>query len=64
MPIVLPQLPDISPGERSRYCVMARHRAIPGRATGISSSSMRSGGTLLRMEVQWLVMASEYTAGK
>ena len=32
MPIVLPTLPAPAPGERSPYCVIARHRAKPGRA--------------------------------
>jgi quinol monooxygenase YgiN len=32
MPIVLPKLPDPSLEETSPYCVIARHRAKPGRA--------------------------------
>ncbi len=32
MPIVLPTLPAPATGERSPYCVIARHRAKPGRA--------------------------------
>jgi quinol monooxygenase YgiN len=32
VPIVLPQLPDPSPTERGPYCLIARHRARPGRA--------------------------------
>ena len=32
MPIVLPQLPDAAPGETGPYCVIAKHRAKPGRA--------------------------------
>ena len=32
MPIVLPPLPDPAPGETSPYCVIAKHRAKPGRA--------------------------------
>ena len=30
MAIVLPHLPDTSPGEKGPYCVIARHRALPG----------------------------------
>jgi len=32
MPIVLPQLPEPSPGETGPFVVIARHRALPGRA--------------------------------
>lgn len=32
MPIVLPALPEPSPRETGPYCVIARHRALPGRA--------------------------------
>ena len=32
MPIVLPTLPEPSPGEAGPYCVIAKHRALPGRA--------------------------------
>jgi quinol monooxygenase YgiN len=32
MPIVLPQLPEPSPSESGPYCLIARHRARPGRA--------------------------------
>ena len=32
MPIVLPKLPDPAPGETGPYCVIAKHRAKPGRA--------------------------------
>jgi quinol monooxygenase YgiN len=32
MPIVLPTLPEPSPGETGPYCVIAKHRARPGRA--------------------------------
>jgi quinol monooxygenase YgiN len=32
MSIVLPKLPDPAPGETGPYCVIARHRAKPGRA--------------------------------
>ena len=32
MPIVLPILPEPSPGETGRYRVIAKHRALPGRA--------------------------------
>ena len=32
MPIVLPKLPDPDPGETGPYCVIAKHRAKPGRA--------------------------------
>jgi quinol monooxygenase YgiN len=32
MPIVLPDLPQPGPGESGPYCVVARHRAKPGRA--------------------------------
>jgi hypothetical protein len=31
MPIVLPPLPEPSPGETGPYVVIARHRALPGR---------------------------------
>src|SRR5262245_21660957 len=32
MPIRLPHLPDASPGETGPYCVIAKHRALPGMA--------------------------------
>jgi len=32
VPIVLPKLPTPDPGETGPYCVIARHRAKPGRA--------------------------------
>jgi quinol monooxygenase YgiN len=32
MPIVLPQLPPPLPGETGPYCVIAKHRALPGMA--------------------------------
>jgi quinol monooxygenase YgiN len=32
MPIVLPILPEPSPSETGPYCVIAKHRALPGRA--------------------------------
>jgi hypothetical protein len=32
MPIVLPILPEPSPGETGPYCVIAKHRALPGEA--------------------------------
>jgi quinol monooxygenase YgiN len=32
MPIVLPKLPEPLPGEKGPYCVIAVHRALPGRA--------------------------------
>jgi quinol monooxygenase YgiN len=32
MAIVLPKLPDPAPEETSPYCVIAKHRAKPGRA--------------------------------
>jgi len=32
MPLVLPQLPATTPDERGPYCVIATHRAMPGRA--------------------------------
>jgi quinol monooxygenase YgiN len=32
MPIVLPKLPDPARDETSPYCVIAKHRAKPGRA--------------------------------
>jgi len=32
MPIVLPKLPDPDLDETSPYCVIAKHRAKPGRA--------------------------------
>ena len=32
MGIVLPELPSIAPGESEPYCLMARHRALPGKA--------------------------------
>jgi quinol monooxygenase YgiN len=32
MPIVLPELPEPAPDEAGPYCVIARHRALPGRA--------------------------------
>ena len=32
MPIVLPNLPDPLPGETGPYCVIAKHRALPGMA--------------------------------
>src|SRR5262245_20963515 len=32
MPIVLPQLPEPSPAETGPFVVIARHRALPGRA--------------------------------
>src|SRR5262245_17230139 len=32
MPIVLPDLPEPTPGEKGPYCVIAVHRALPGRA--------------------------------
>ena len=31
MPIVLPKLPDPDLDETSRYCVIAKHRAKPGK---------------------------------
>jgi quinol monooxygenase YgiN len=118
MPIVLPKLPEPSLGEMGPYCVIARHRALPGRADAYErrmladlESTRDEPGALqfhvhrdrfdrsvfviyevwrdvaaLRthfdtpyvkrfvtdsadyiagdMDVQWLVMASEYTAGK
>jgi quinol monooxygenase YgiN len=32
VPIVLPELPEPAPGETGPYCVIAKHRALPGRA--------------------------------
>jgi quinol monooxygenase YgiN len=32
MPIVLPHLPPPLPGESGPYCVIAKHRALPGMA--------------------------------
>jgi len=118
MAIVLPKLPEPSAGETVPYCVIAKHRAKPGRADALEqrmiadarktreepgalqfhihrdrfdrslfvvyeiwsdinalrghfekpyvkqfvadSVSYHDGG----MEVQWLVMAGEYTKGK
>jgi quinol monooxygenase YgiN len=118
MPIVLPTLPDPSPGESGPYCVIARHRALPGRADAYARRMLadldktraepgalqfhihrdrfdhnlfvvyevwRDAAALRahfeapyvqqfvsdsadlvagNMEVQWLVMASRYAAGK
>lgn len=32
MPIALPKLPEPSLGEMGPYCIIAKHRALPGRA--------------------------------
>ena len=118
MAIVLPHLPDTAPGEKGPYCVIARHRALPGMADAYERRMLadleatraetgalqfhihrvRSDPNLFviyevwrdiealrrhfetpyvqqfvadsakyidgEMEVQWLVMASEYSAGR
>jgi quinol monooxygenase YgiN len=118
MPIVLPELPEPSVAETGPYCVIATHRALPGRAgayekrmlADLARTRAETGALQFHihrdrrdqnlfviyevwkdvqalrahfktayvqqfvldsadyvdgnMGVQWLVMASEYTAGK
>jgi hypothetical protein len=45
MPIVLPILPEPSPGETGAYFVIARHQALPGRA----DASGGAGGVHVRL---------------
>ena len=40
MPIVLPILPEPSPGETGPYCVIAKHRALPGRADAYRAANV------------------------
>ena len=46
MPIVLPILPEPSPGETGPYCVIARHRALPGRADAYEQRMRAEPGAL------------------
>jgi quinol monooxygenase YgiN len=118
MPIVLPKLPEPAPEETGPYCVIAKHRAKPGKADDYERRMLadlektradpgalqfhihrdRSDPNLFviyevwsdihalsehfktpfvnqfvidsaeyiegNMEVQWIVMASEYVAGR
>jgi quinol monooxygenase YgiN len=118
MAIVLPHLPVTGPGEKGPYCVIAKHRALPGMADAYERRMLadleatraetgalqfhihrdRSDPNLFviyevwrdvealrrhfetpyvkrfvadsakyvdgNMEVQWLVMASDYSAGR
>ena len=118
MPIVLPQLPSPLPGETGPYCVIAKHRALPGMAdeyerrmlADIPATRSETGALQFHvhrdrhdrdlfviyevwkdvdalrrhfettyvkrfvadsatyidgnMDVQWLVMSSDYTAGR
>jgi quinol monooxygenase YgiN len=118
MAIVLPHLPVTAPGEKGPYCVIAKHRALPGMADAYERRMLadleatraetgalqfhihrdRSDPNLFviyeawrdiealrrhfetpyvkqfvadsakyidgNMEVQWLVMASDYSAGR